>query len=294
MARMAAARGGRRPGRPADRCTASRASGGSTSTRFPGCRATKARLRCASATRAVRQLQLDVYGEVLDAFYVARRAGLATERASWALECALVAHLETIWRRARRGHLGSARRAAALHALEGDGVGRVRSRGALDRGVRPRRAARALARGSRRDSSRGVRARLRSGAERVRPVFRRRQALDASLLLIPIVGFLPPDDPRVRGTVAAIERRLAARRIRAALRHRRRDRRPAARRGRVPRLQLLARRQLCAAGPLRRGARLVRSPVGVAQRRRAAGGGIRPASPSASSAISPRRSRIWR
>ena len=37
----------------------------------------------------------------------------------------------------------------------------------------------------------------------------------------PAVGFLPPDDPRVRGTVAAIERRPAARRLRAALRHRR-------------------------------------------------------------------------
>ena len=67
--------------------------------------------------------------------------------------------------------------------------------------------------------------------------------LDASLLLIPLVGFLPPDDPRVRGTVAAIERELM------------RDgfvcRYPTAgdvdglprRRGRVSRLQLLARRQ---------------------------------------------------
>src|SRR5271166_197357 len=47
---------------------------------------------------AVQQLQLDVYGEVLDAFYVARRAGLVTGEETWALECALVSHLETIWR----------------------------------------------------------------------------------------------------------------------------------------------------------------------------------------------------
>ena len=46
-----------------------------------------------------------------------------------------------------------------------------------------------------------------------------RSELDASLLLIPAVGFLPPDDPRVRGTVEAIERELARRRLRAALRH---------------------------------------------------------------------------
>lgn len=46
---------------------------------------------------AAGQLQLDVYGEVLDALYVARRAGLAASSASWSLECGLVAHLETIW-----------------------------------------------------------------------------------------------------------------------------------------------------------------------------------------------------
>jgi GH15 family glucan-1,4-alpha-glucosidase len=46
---------------------------------------------------AAGQLQLDVYGEVIGALYVARRAGLASEEASWALECALVTHLEKIW-----------------------------------------------------------------------------------------------------------------------------------------------------------------------------------------------------
>src|SRR5689334_9061493 len=46
---------------------------------------------------AAGQVQLDVYGEVLDALYVARKAGLSPDADSWALECALVAHLETIW-----------------------------------------------------------------------------------------------------------------------------------------------------------------------------------------------------
>ena len=45
-------------------------------------------------------------------------------------------------------------------------------------------------------------------------------ALDASLLLMPLVGFLPPDDPRMRGTVAAIERELMHDGLGAALRHR--------------------------------------------------------------------------
>ena len=52
---------------------------------------------------AVKQLQLDVYGEVLDAFYVARRAGLSTSEATWALECGLVSHLEKIWREPDEG-----------------------------------------------------------------------------------------------------------------------------------------------------------------------------------------------
>ena len=47
---------------------------------------------------AVTQLQLDVYGEVLDAFYVARRAGLAPDEESWAFEQAVLSHLESIWR----------------------------------------------------------------------------------------------------------------------------------------------------------------------------------------------------
>ena len=52
---------------------------------------------------AVGQLQLDVYGEVLDAFYVARRAGLSTSEATWALECSLLLHLEKIWREPDEG-----------------------------------------------------------------------------------------------------------------------------------------------------------------------------------------------
>ena len=74
--------------------------------------------------------------------------------------------------------------------------------------------------------------------------------LDASLLLLPEVGFLPPDDPRVRGTMRAIEQRLLVDGFVHALRHRDSGRRPAAGRGRVPRLQLLAGRRLHPAEPL--------------------------------------------
>src|SRR6201985_259573 len=46
---------------------------------------------------AAGQVQLDVYGEVLDALYVARKAGLAYDERSWSVECAMVRHLEAIW-----------------------------------------------------------------------------------------------------------------------------------------------------------------------------------------------------
>jgi len=52
---------------------------------------------------AVKQLQIDVYGELLDAFYVARKAGIAAEAESWAVESAFVSHLEQIWREPDEG-----------------------------------------------------------------------------------------------------------------------------------------------------------------------------------------------
>ena len=77
--------------------------------------------------------------------------------------------------------------------------------------------------------------------------------LDASLLMIPLVGFLPADDPRVRGTVEAIEQRADARRLRARYTRRSSGGRPAAGRGGVPGLHLLAGRQpgICWAGTTR-------------------------------------------
>ncbi len=52
---------------------------------------------------AADQLQLDVYGEVIDAMYQARRLGLAPDEAGWKLERALVEHLETIWEQPDEG-----------------------------------------------------------------------------------------------------------------------------------------------------------------------------------------------
>jgi GH15 family glucan-1,4-alpha-glucosidase len=156
---------------------------------------------------AVGQLQLDVYGEVLDAFYVARRAGLSTSDATWALECNLILHLETIWRepdegiwevRGGRRHFTHSKVMAwvafdrAVRSIE-----EFRLDGPLERWREVRAAihAEVCARGYDANESTFV----QSFGD---------TTLDASLLLIPIVGFLPPEDPRVQGTVAAIERRL--------------------------------------------------------------------------------------
>jgi GH15 family glucan-1,4-alpha-glucosidase len=156
---------------------------------------------------AVRQLQLDVFGEVLDAFYVARRAGLATSDATWALECALLVHLEAIWRepdegiwevRGGRRHFTHSKVMAwvafdrAVRSIEDFGLD-----GPLERWREVRDAIHAEVCAHGYDANEDTFVQAFGDT-----------ALDASLLLIPIVGFLPPDDPRVQGTVAAIERRL--------------------------------------------------------------------------------------
>ena len=156
---------------------------------------------------AVDQLQLDVYGEVLDAFYVARHAGLSTSDATWAMECGLVAHLETIWREPDEGIWEV--RGGPRHFTHSKVMAWV----AFDRAVRsveefgldgPVERWREIRSEIHREvCERGFDPELNSFVQSFGEA-----RLDASLLLIPVVGFLAPDDPRVAGTVAAIERRL--------------------------------------------------------------------------------------
>jgi len=156
---------------------------------------------------AVGQRQLDVYGEVIDALYVARRAGLAEGDASWGLECALLNHLETIWREPDDG-IWEVRggRKQFTHS-------KVMAWVAFDRGVR---SIEEFGLEGPLERWRAVRAAIhdevcQKGFNARRDAFVQHfdsDLLDASLLLIPMVGFLPADDPRVRGTVAAIEHDL--------------------------------------------------------------------------------------
>ncbi|HET6436810.1 MAG TPA: glycoside hydrolase family 15 protein [Anaeromyxobacter sp.] len=156
---------------------------------------------------ATSQFQLDVLGEVLDCLHQARRSGLGTDPAAWRLEQALIEHLAKVWREPDEG----------IWEIRGDRrrftYSRVMAWVGLDRAVRAVRRF-----GLPGPAERWARIRDEIHAEVCRQGFsERRQSfvqsfgseeLDASLLLLPMVGFLPPGDPRVRGTVLAIEGEL--------------------------------------------------------------------------------------
>jgi carbohydrate kinase (thermoresistant glucokinase family) len=156
---------------------------------------------------ASAQLQLDVYGELIDALCQGRSLGLAPIGAGWPLQQKLIEHLEQIWEHPDEGiwEVRGGRRHFTFS--------KVMAWVALDRTVRD---AERFKFSGPLESWRKVRDRMHAticerGFDSERNTFTQSfgsSQLDASLLLIPLVGFLPADDPRVRGTVAAIERDL--------------------------------------------------------------------------------------
>jgi GH15 family glucan-1,4-alpha-glucosidase len=156
---------------------------------------------------ASEQLQLDVYGEVMDMLHVARASGAQPEPHAWDIQLKLMEHLESVWEQPDHG----------IWEIRGEPRHFTHSRimvwVALDRAVKgveqfglqgPVEHWRNL----RRVVHRQV---LENGFDAQRNCFVQSYgstALDASLLLIPQVGFLPCTDPRVRGTVEAIEHEL--------------------------------------------------------------------------------------
>ncbi|HEU4730816.1 MAG TPA: glycoside hydrolase family 15 protein [Kofleriaceae bacterium] len=153
------------------------------------------------------QLQLDVYGEVMDALYQAYRGGVPASTEAWALQCQLLQHLEKIWRLPDRGIWES--RGEPRHYT----LSKVMAWLAFDRGVKLAEEA----------GHAGPVERWRAVAAEIHDEICARafdpqlgsfvqsygtKRLDGSLLLLPTTGFLPPDDPRIAGTVRAIERRL--------------------------------------------------------------------------------------
>ena len=153
------------------------------------------------------QLQLDVFGEVMDVLHQAREGGLQSREADWAFQRALLTHLEDIWAQPDQGLWEM--RGAPQHFT----YSKVMAWVALDRGIRN---AEALRIDGPLDRWRALRARIHDEVctrafDRSRGAFVQAYGsseLDASLLLMPTTGFLPASDARVRGTIEAIEREL--------------------------------------------------------------------------------------
>ena len=154
------------------------------------------------------QTQLDVYGELLDALLLYREqlGELHPEIQQFVAELADAAAAG--WRETRRRHVGDARRAAPPPVLQGAVLDRARPRGeARARSwastPRPRRGR------QERDAIRA--AILERGWSEKRQAYAQSfdsDELDAAALLMPLVGFLPADDPRMRSTIDAIARDL--------------------------------------------------------------------------------------
>jgi len=153
------------------------------------------------------QLQLDVYGELIDAFHQSRMAGLPLDEGSWALECAVLEHLAEVWDQPDHG----------VWERRGDGRHYVSSKVmtwvAFDRGIK---SAERFGFDAPLDRWRTLRDAIcvdvcEKGFDPEQNTFVESygsRLLDASILLLPAVGFLPASDPRVRGTMAAIERNM--------------------------------------------------------------------------------------
>jgi GH15 family glucan-1,4-alpha-glucosidase len=156
---------------------------------------------------ASEQLQVDVYGEVMDALYQARAHGLRKERHAWDLQKTLLRYLQNAWALPDQGIWEI--RGEAKHFVHSKVMAWV----AFDRGVR---AVEEQGLDGPADRWRDIRASIHAevcerGYDEGLGSFVQSygsQELDASLLLIPLIGFLPASDRRVRGTIEAIEREL--------------------------------------------------------------------------------------
>lgn len=156
---------------------------------------------------AYAQLQLDVYGELVGALHASRRYGIDGSDEGWALQRVIIEHLEQIWREPDEG----------IWEVRGPPRQFVHSKLmawlAFDRMIA---SARMFSLEGPIERWRRIRDEIhddicRNGFNAERNTFVQYYGgsnVDAALLFIPLLGFLPPDDPRVTGTVAAIEREL--------------------------------------------------------------------------------------
>ncbi|KAF1028551.1 MAG: Trehalase [Burkholderia plantarii] len=156
---------------------------------------------------AASQLQLDVFGEVMAALHLARVGGLQADDTVWSVQCALLTHLDKIWQEPDEGIWET--RGGRKHFT----FSKIMAWVAFDRAIKSAEQFRLPAPlehwRTLRDT---IHAEVCEKAwHEGKSAFTQSYGsdkLDASVLMLPLVGFLPPSDPRVAGTVAAIEREL--------------------------------------------------------------------------------------
>lgn len=155
---------------------------------------------------AYSQFQLDIFGEVIDTLYQCRAVAIEPSKSHRGVGRALVRYLETAWEEPDEGIWEV--RGPRRHFTHSKVMAWV----ALDRAVK------AMGNGWLPHNDAWVGLRDRIHAQVCEKGFNARMNsfvqsygsdhLDASVLMIPLVGFLPPKDPRVQGTLKAIERKL--------------------------------------------------------------------------------------
>jgi GH15 family glucan-1,4-alpha-glucosidase len=158
---------------------------------------------------ASNQFQLDVYGEIMDAMFRAHSIGLETNESDWRMQVGLVNHLEKIWKEPDDGiwevrgpkrdftHSKVMAWVAFDRAIKLVDEGHCSDNGNVGRWKELRR--------------RIHREVCELGYNKEKKAFTQyfgSEAMDASLLMLPLVGFLPISDERVRNTIAAVERDL--------------------------------------------------------------------------------------
>jgi GH15 family glucan-1,4-alpha-glucosidase len=153
------------------------------------------------------QLQLDVYGELIDAFHQSRVAELKLDDGTWDLECAVLEHLAEVWDQPDHGIWE--RRGEGKHYVSS----KVMTWVAFDRAIKSAEKFGFKAPLDRWRSLRDTICRevCEKGFDPKQNTFVEScgsQWLDASILMLPAVGFLPASDPRVRGTIEAIEKHM--------------------------------------------------------------------------------------
>lgn len=156
---------------------------------------------------AAKQFQLDVFGEVMDALHVARRSGLKPDENAWRVQRELLNHLETVWEQPDNGIWEC--RGERRHFTHSKVMAWV----AFDRGVK---AVEKFNLDGDVGNWSGIRDKIHEqvchhGFNESLNSFVQHYGSDepdASLLMLPLVGFLPANDPRIVGTVEFIQKEL--------------------------------------------------------------------------------------